>query len=104
MFSENGHRTSVSIKPPVETHPNFAKISVEGLEFIGLDWGLVLVQVCQWVLRPIVVSIVVSIDRLCLQTRNRVKFLDGCRTQARQSTKHGTLNFRDLSIFHSIHQ
>lgn len=49
--------------------------SVEGLQLVGLHRGLVFVQVSQGVLGPVVVGIVVRIDRLRLQASDGVEFL-----------------------------
>ena len=56
---------------------------VEGLQLVRLHRGLVLVQVRERVLRPVVVRIVVGVDRLGLQTRDGVELLD------RRSTEPG---------------
>merc|ERR1719263_1583377 len=46
--------------------------------------------------------IIVSIDRLSLQTGNRVELLDCGRTQTRECPEHGSLNLSDLSILNGI--
>merc|ERR1719263_1985639 len=46
--------------------------------------------------------IIVSIDRLSLQTGNRVKLLDGGSTQTSECPEHGSLNLSDLSILNGI--
>merc|ERR1740121_3031804 len=52
-------------------------LSMERLQLVRLHGRLVLVQVGQWVLGPVVVGIVVCVDSLRLEPSNRVEFLNG---------------------------
>merc|ERR550537_641677 len=78
--------------------------SMEGLEFVGLHGRLVFVQVCEWVLCPVVVSIVVRIDGLCLQARDCVEFLDCGSTETSQSAENSTFNLCNLRVFNGIYK
>merc|ERR1719321_1658623 len=78
--------------------------SVEGLELVGLHWGLVLVQMGERIFGPVVVCIVVGIDGLRLQACDSIKLLNGSRTQTRQCSEHGALNFSDFRVLHCIHK
>merc|ERR1719428_326884 len=75
---------------------------VEGLQLVGLHWGLILVQVRQWILGAVVVSIIVRIDGLCLQARNGVKLLDRGGAQASQRTEDRALDLRHLSVLDGV--
>merc|ERR1719235_2673976 len=77
---------------------------VEGLELVGLHWRLILVEVRQWVLCAVVMRIIVRVDRLCLEARDRVELLDSRRAKARQGAENRTLDLRHLSVLHSINQ
>mmetsp|Transcript_4854 Transcript_4854/g.10718 ORF Transcript_4854/g.10718 Transcript_4854/m.10718 type:complete len:217 (-) Transcript_4854:184-834(-) len=50
------------------------------------------------------VSIIVSINGLCLQPGNGVELLDCCSPQAGQCTEHCTLDLGDLGILDGINQ
>merc|ERR1719247_2591558 len=76
--------------------------SMERLQLVSLHRCFILVQVCEWVLGTIVMRIIVGIDRLSLQTGNRVKLLDGGSTQTSECPEHGTLDLSDLSILNGI--
>merc|ERR1719352_22502 len=76
--------------------------SMERLQLVSLHRCFIFVQVCEWVLGTIVMRIIVGIDRLSLQTGNRVKLLDGGSTQTSECPEHGTLDLSDLSILHGI--
>merc|ERR1719439_412748 len=78
------------------------KNSVERLELVGLHWCLVFVQVCQRVLRTVVVSIVVCINGLGLQACDGVELLDRRGTQTGQCPEDSTLDLCDLCILHCI--
>merc|ERR1719333_1894227 len=78
--------------------------SVERLEFVRLDGRLVLVQVRKWVLCAVVVRIIVSIDCLRLETRDRVELLDRGCAKAGEGPEHGTFDLGDLGILHGIDQ
>ena len=64
---------------------------MEGLELVGRDRGLVLVKVSERVLGAVVMSIIVSVDGLRLETGNGIELLDGSSTKTCQRTEHGTL-------------
>merc|ERR1719399_1362807 len=72
--------------------------SVEGLKLVGLHRRLILVEVREGVLCPVVVRIVVRVDGLSLKARDRVELLDSRRAEARQRTEHRTLNLCLLSV------
>eukprot|EP00405_Crypthecodinium_cohnii_P052009 CAMPEP_0206599102 /NCGR_PEP_ID=MMETSP0325_2-20121206/44994_1 /ASSEMBLY_ACC=CAM_ASM_000347 /TAXON_ID=2866 /ORGANISM="Crypthecodinium cohnii, Strain Seligo" /LENGTH=165 /DNA_ID=CAMNT_0054110139 /DNA_START=87 /DNA_END=584 /DNA_ORIENTATION=- len=78
--------------------------SMEGLQLVGLNRGLVLVQVSQWVLSSVVVGIVVGIDGLRLEASNGVELLDGSSTEASQGSEDSPLDLSDLSVLHCINQ
>merc|ERR1719161_1982668 len=78
--------------------------SMEGLELVSLDRRLVLVQMSKWVLRSVVMRVVVCINCLGFQSRDRVEFFDCCSTQSRKCPENSTLDFCNLSVLHSIHQ
>merc|ERR1719399_1916784 len=78
--------------------------SVEGLKLVGLHWRLILMEVREGVLCPVVVRIVVSVDRLCLKARDRVELLDSRRTKTRERTEHRALDFRHLGVLYGINQ
>merc|ERR1740121_2949331 len=59
---------------------------------------------CQRILCPVMVSVVVRINCLRFQSRDRVKLLDGCSAQTCQGTEYCTLNLRHLGVLHCIHQ
>merc|ERR1719313_1929849 len=61
-------------------------------------------EVREWILCPVVVYIIVRVDRLCLEARDRVELLDSRRAKARQRTEHCTLNLRHLGVLHGINQ
>jgi len=77
---------------------------VEGLQLVRLHRGLVLVQVRERVLRPVVVRIVVGVDRLGLQTRDGVELLDRRSTEPGQRPEHRPLDLRHLGVLHCVHQ
>ena len=59
---------------------------MEGLQLVRLHRRLVLVQVRERVLGPVVVRIVVGVDGLGLEPGNGVELLDRGRAQAGQRT------------------
>jgi len=77
---------------------------VEGLQLVRLHRGLVLVQVRERVLRPVVVRIVVGVDRLGLQTRDGVELLDRRGAEPGQGPEHRPLDLRHLRVLHGVHQ
>merc|ERR1719443_2678322 len=66
--------------------------------------GLILVEVSERVLRTVVVCVIVSIDRLRFQPRDRVELFDRRRAQARESTENSALNFSDFRVLHRINE
>merc|ERR1719281_1317421 len=76
--------------------------SVEGLELVSLHRSLVLMEMCERVLRTIVVCIVVRINGLCFKAGNRIELLDGRCTQPGQCTKHSSFDLSNFSVFHCI--
>merc|ERR1719240_401979 len=77
---------------------------MEGLELIRLDRRLVFVQVSQWVLGTVMMSIIVCIDGLSLKTSDRVEFLDGGCTQACQCTEYCALDLSNFRILDCINK
>merc|ERR1719491_1128153 len=75
---------------------------VERLQFVRLHWCLVLMQVSQGILRPVMVSIVVSIDGLRFQPGDRVKLFDCCSTQSRQGAEYRALYLLLFREFPSV--
>merc|ERR1719446_1546261 len=78
--------------------------SVERLELVSRNWRLVFMQVRQWVLCPVVMCIIVRIDRLRFKTGNRVKLLDSRCAKASQCTEHRTFDLRNFGILNRVHQ
>merc|ERR1719219_2974342 len=78
--------------------------SVERLEFVGLHRCFVLMQVCQRILCAIMVSIIVGIYCLRLQTRNSVNLLDCCCSETCQCTEHSAFDLCNFSILNCIYQ
>merc|ERR1719262_1299562 len=78
--------------------------SVERLELVGFHGSLVLVEVCEWVFRPVMVGIVVSVNGLRLETRDGIKLLDRGRPEAGEGTENGPLDFGNLRVLHCVHQ
>merc|ERR1719375_1902940 len=76
--------------------------SVEGLELVGLDGRLILVQVGEGVLSAVVMGIVVRINRLRLQARDCIKLLDRGCPETGQCSEHSTFNFCDLRILNGV--
>merc|ERR1740130_625445 len=79
-------------------------LSMEGLELVCLDRGLILVQVGKRILSPIVVRVVVSINGLSFKTSNRIKFFDSGGAQPSECPEYRTLNFCNLSVLHCVHK
>merc|ERR1719359_2505893 len=79
-------------------------ISVERLELVGLHWCLVLVQMRERILRPVVVCIIVGIDGLCFQTCDGIKFLNGGGAQTCQRSEHCSFDLGHLRVLHCIHK
>merc|ERR1740130_1081355 len=77
-------------------------LSMEGLELVCLDRGLILVQVGKRILSTIVVRVVVSIDGLSFETSDRIKFFDGGSAQPSECPEHGPLNFCNLGVLHGV--
>ena len=77
---------------------------MERLELVRLDGRLVLVQVRERVLRAVVVRVVVRVDGLRLQARDRVELLDRRGTEPGERTEHGALDLRDLGVLNSVHK
>ena len=75
---------------------------MERLELVGLDWGLVLVQVAEWVLGTVVVSIIVGINGLGLEAGNGIEFLNRGSTETGKCTEDRTLNLRNFRILNRI--
>merc|ERR1719161_3139541 len=75
---------------------------MERCELVLSDLGLVAVEVEQGVLRAVVVVVIVFINRLGLKTGYGVELLDLGSPQARQGTKHRTLDLRHLCVFNRI--
>merc|ERR550514_1338883 len=69
---------------------------------VRLHRSLVAVQRRERVLVPIVVSVIVRIDGLRLETRDGIELLDARGTQARQCTEHRTLNLSNLGVLDRI--
>merc|ERR1719321_1988051 len=78
--------------------------SMEGLEFVSLNWCLILVEVRKRILSTIVMSIVVRINRLSFKTRNCIELFNRGCSQTSQCTEHCTLNFCYFCILHSVNQ
>merc|ERR1719387_1241386 len=76
--------------------------SMEALEFIGLHWRLILMEMRKRILCAVMVSIIVRIDGLGLQSRNGIKFLDCRSTKPGKCSKNCALNFSNLCILNSI--
>merc|ERR1719428_1969433 len=76
--------------------------SVEALELISLYRRLIFMKVRQRVLCAIVMSIIVCINSLRLETSNGIKFLYGCGTQTRQGPENCTFDLCDLGVLHGI--
>merc|ERR1719160_2273701 len=78
--------------------------SVEGLEFVGLHWCLVLVEMREGILSAVMMRVIVCVDGLCFKTGYRIKLFDCCRTQPCESTEHCPLDLCDLCVLHGVHQ
>ena len=78
--------------------------SVEGLQLVGLHRGLVLVQVGERVLGPVVVGIIVGVDGLGLQAGDGVELLDRRGAQAGQGPEDRALDLRHLGVLHRVHE
>mmetsp|Transcript_22480 Transcript_22480/g.36983 ORF Transcript_22480/g.36983 Transcript_22480/m.36983 type:complete len:237 (-) Transcript_22480:55-765(-) len=77
---------------------------MERFEFVGLYRRLILVQMCQWVLGPVVMRVIVCINSLRLKACDGVELLDGCGTKPGESPEHGALDLSYLRILHSVHE
>ena len=77
---------------------------MEGLQLVRLHRGFVLVQVRERILRPVVVRIVVGVDRLGLQTRDGVELLDRRGAEPGQGPEHRPLDLRHLRVLHGVHK
>merc|ERR1719158_1136376 len=75
---------------------------MEGLELVGRDRSLVLVKVSQRVLGAVVVSIIVGVDGLRLETGNGIELLDGRGAKTGQGTEHSALDFRNFRILDGV--
>merc|ERR1719189_456001 len=78
--------------------------SMEGLQLVSLHRRFVFMQVSKWILRAIMMSVVVCVDGLGFQTRDRIELLDGRGTQSCQRTEHCTLDLCNLGIFDSVYE
>mmetsp|Transcript_11050 Transcript_11050/g.19941 ORF Transcript_11050/g.19941 Transcript_11050/m.19941 type:complete len:222 (-) Transcript_11050:84-749(-) len=61
-------------------------------------------QVCQWILSTVVVSIVVGINRLRFKTRDGIKLLDRGSAEPGQSTEHCALDLCNLCVLNRVHE
>merc|ERR1719375_2870343 len=87
------------------TPPTFhSGTSMERLQLVGLHWCLVLVQMSERVLCPVMTCIVVGVDRLRFEARYGVELLDRRRAQSRERTKDRALDLSDLSILHGVNE
>merc|ERR1719449_384329 len=75
---------------------------VEGLELVGRDRGLVLVEVSERVLGAVVVSIIVGVDGLRLETGNGIELLDGSSTKTGKGTEHSALDLRNFRVLDGV--
>merc|ERR1719235_809436 len=89
-----------------ETMGVFASLSfsVERLQLVCLDWGFILVQVRKRILCAVVVRIIVSVNGLCLQSRNGVELLDGGCAQSCESTEDCPLYLGHLRVLDGVDQ
>merc|ERR1719387_1011131 len=78
--------------------------SMERLQLVGFNRCLIFVQVSEWVLCPVVVSVIVGINGLSFQASDGVKLLDGCCSQTSQGTEDRSLDLCYFGIFHRIDQ
>merc|ERR1719367_1459178 len=80
------------------------KHSMERLQLVGLYRCLVLMEVCEWILGAIMMSIIVRVDGLRFKPGDGIELLDcGC-AQPRQGSEDGTLYLRNLGVLYRVHE
>jgi len=75
---------------------------MEGLQLVGVNGGLIVVQRVDGVLATEVMGIIVRIDGLGFEARDGVELLNSGRAEAGQCAKHDTLDLGDLGVLNAV--
>merc|ERR1740123_890437 len=78
--------------------------AMEGSVLVGSNRRLAATQVVQRVLSAVPVVIVVLVNGLGLEARNRVELLDLRGAEPRQGAEDGALDLGHLGVLHSVHE